>query len=155
MNAASILISPSLTFELSPDINFRHLSHLLADIAPLYPDFSAWLTFKFRRNLASGERNIVIAHDGNQVHGVSLLKSTAEERKICTFYVDEAVRGQGTGRELMNQSLHWLDSDDAIITVSDERLETLQPLLAQTGFQQQAELNDVYRKQHSEFIFSL
>lgn len=164
MSKLHIISKPSTQVTLSNALSFTALNQLLCDVAPLYPNFDVWLNFTFRRNLSSGERQILIAHNGDDLLGCALLKSTPAESKICTFYVAEFARGQGIGQQLMNESLATLDNlnnanrlnnSETIITVSDDRHADLFPLLHSTGFSLQQKLDAHYRPAHSEFVYSL
>lgn len=155
MKTVNVIAKPSTHIELNNELSFSTLNHLLSDVSPLYPNFNVWLNFTFRRNLASGERRILVAHDGDNLLGCALLKSAADESKICTFYVEPLARDRGIGRQLMQYSLENLDNPNTIITVSDDRQAELAPLLKSSGFSLQQQLSDHYRPQHSEFVYSL
>lgn len=155
MNKLHIISKPSTQVILNNSVSFPALKQLLSDVAPLYPNFEGWLNFTFRRNLSSGERQILIAHDGTNLQGCALLKNTPIESKICTFYVAQSARGQGIGEQLMQRSLVALDNADTIITVSDDRHAELYPLLKSAGFSLQQQLDAAYRPAHSEFVYAL
>lgn len=155
MNNIHVVSKPSVRTEQGNDINMTLLSDLLRNVAPLYPDFDVWFNFTFRRNLASGERRILIVHNGDELLGCSLLKNTPDEAKICTFYIHEEAREQGIGQQLMQQSLASLDNRETIITVSDDRQAELHPLLKSFDFRLTQVLTECYRQQHNEFVYSL
>ena len=145
MNKVNVLVKQRINFEIFNSVDLSLLNISLKDIAPLYPNFDTWLNFTFRRNISSGERNIVLATDGTNILGLSLLKKTQEENKICTFYVPKQYRGMNIGNELMNKSLTILDSQDSFITVADERHSELKPLLSSNGFRLTKSISSLYR----------
>lgn len=124
----------------------------LKPISHLYPDFETWLNFTFVRQMGEGKRKVVVAHDGNNVYGCSLLKITPEENKICTFYVHPDAREQNLADDLMRHSLAHFD-DKPIISVSEERTKELQPLLKKHGFEIFASIADMYRPDRNENFF--
>lgn len=132
---------------------------LLASVSHLYPNFYAWLTFRFIRGLGCGERKAIIAHDGNHVLGVALLKLTEEEKKICTLFVSEKARcacsDMKVGTNLMKRSLELLNSGDVLITVCSERHQELAPLLHNFSFKKVNEINNLYRDGSREFFYQL
>ena len=135
--------------------DFVQINHLLKDVAPLYPNFSSWLNFKFRRNMASGEREIIAAHNGDELLGLALLKNNSEEKKICTFFVNEDYRAQGIGKQLMSSAVQHLDNSDTLITVSSERVSELAPLLGSQGFALSNSIASLYRPESVEHIYTL
>ena len=155
MKKANIVIKPSLEVAVCNDIKFSLLKELLLDVAPLYPTFNSWINFTFRRNLPSGERQILIAHDSNQIIGTALLKKTQQESKICTFYVVPSHRNQTVGDQLMDLALSTLDSSDTLITVPDERNERLSPFLISKGFSLSHSISNLYRKESTEHFYRL
>jgi ribosomal protein S18 acetylase RimI-like enzyme len=154
-NQFNVLVKPSVTFEVSSKIEFTALYRFLADVEPLYPNFKSWFNFTFRRNIGSGERQVVLAHDGVQIIGVALLKKNSIENKICTFYVSPEYRGLSIGNDLMDLALSTLDSNDTRITVSTERNSELSPLLFSKGFNVYQSLEGFYRQDSTEYFYKL
>ena len=154
---SNILTSQSqwLYIEVINDISFATLSNFLNDVSYLYPNFSAWLNFTFRRNLSSGQRQIVLAHDQTKIIGICLLKNTASEKKICTYYVEPSYRGLGIGGKLLSTSLELLDSGDSFITVSAERKTEIEQSLKTKGFKAYKSIQGLYREESAEFIYRL
>lgn len=154
------VIKPSY-YEIS---NAREFSKLglrstLAPVSQLYPNFSSWLNFKFIRNIQYGERKAIVAHDGNRILGVSLLKLTPNEKKICTLFVNENVRcvhsDMKIGSNLMERSLQLLNYDDVLITVCSEKNEELTPLLNKNSFVKVKVVQDLYNEGSSEYFYKL
>ncbi|SFM58710.1 GNAT family N-acetyltransferase [Nitrosomonas communis] len=155
MKKANILTNQRVDYEIVKEINFSELRVFLRDVADLYPNFYIWLNFTFFRNLASEERKIALAHNGNDILGVALLKSDAFESKICTFYVDPAFRGMNIGGKLMDLSISALDDPDTFITVCDERKSELIPLLSSRGFTLERSVDGLYYPHSSEHFYKL
>lgn len=144
-------------------VTFKFLEHYdrntllkdLSGVSRLYPSFEDWLTTRFLSELQMGSRKLLIAHNGDTAIGYSLLKKTDAESKICTFYIANEFRGLGVGQELMSKSLQELDSGETFITVSDERLEELSPLLKAKGFILSSTISNMYRDGSDEHIWTL
>jgi GNAT superfamily N-acetyltransferase len=102
----------------------------------------------------SHERKILVAHDGGSMSGLALLKDTADEKKICTFFILPEYRGQNLGKELMQRSLRELAERDISITVAEERREELSPILVANGFTLEKKVVNHYRKERTEFFYS-
>ena len=155
MKQTNILTSYQVNYEITQNINFTELKMFLNDVAGLYPNFDGWLNFTFRRNLTSGQRKIALAHNGNEIIGVALLKSDTFESKICTFYVDPAFRGMNIGSKLMDLSISTLDSPTTFITVCDERKSELAPLLSSRGFTLERSVGGLYHPHSFEHFYKL
>ena len=155
MNKVNVLVKQDISFEIYNSVDLSLLKKSLQEVSPLYPNFDAWLNFKFRRNLSSGERNIVLATDGSNILGLSLLKKNKDESKICTFYVPEEYRGMNVGKDLMSKSLSILDNQNSLITVADERHKELKPLLDSSGFKLIKSIDALYREDSTEHFYSL
>ena len=55
-----------------------------------HPEFSAWYSNLFTDDLRlKPEREIIVCEKEYEIAGVTILKSTKEEAKICTVYVAE------------------------------------------------------------------
>lgn len=149
-----IVVKPSISIE-SVDSNFdvSKINHALDDVSKLYPDFQSWFRNKFIPSFNVGERSILVAHNGNELCGVSLLKKTLEEDKICTFYVLPEFRGQKLGEALLDRSLEYFSTPDVVISVSKERVEELYPVLRSRGFQLESCIEDLYRKGNKEHFY--
>lgn len=87
-----------------------------------HPEFSAWYSGLFTDDLRlKPEYEIVICEKEYEIAGVTILKSTKEEAKICTVYVAEQYRHNGLGRRLMelsieNMTSHSRDFDNSSAT---------------------------------------
>ena len=155
MTNTNILTKNRFSVEVTDKIRFPALKVLLGDVAPLYPNFDTWLNFTFRRSQQSGERKVVIAHDGSQLIGAALLKLNGDESKICTFFISPTYRDMSLGSELMDVALATLDRNDTFITVSSERKDELTPLLKSKGFTVSQSVDNLYRPGSTEYFFTL
>jgi len=124
----------------------------LKPVSYLYPNFEAWLNFTFVRQLGEGKRQAIVAHDGNRVYGCALLKVSADENKICTFFVHPDAREQGLADDMMRLSLERFDNCP-IISVSEDRTAELQPLLKKHGFKVYSSVENMYWPHKSEDFF--
>lgn len=142
-----------ITFEFIDSIG--EVKDILDDIKHLYPNFDNWLKFKFQQsNLERGLRKILVARVSGCIAGVALLKKQNQEKKICTFYVFPSFRGQGIGSQLMSHSLYWLETNKPRITVSEERKESLEPILRKFNFSHEKTLLGYYRDGKLEYFYN-
>lgn len=135
--------------------SFCSLAHTLSHVSLYYPNFKEWLYFTFRKEMISGTRSIVVAHDQGRVAGLALLKNSSAEKKICTFYVLPSFREIGLGHQLMDASIACLGNKDTTITVAEERNSELYPLLKSKGFSLEKKITGLYRDNVDEYFYSL
>lgn len=155
---SSLCIKPKFNIvEADSNIDLLTIKKLLEEIAPLYPGFDSWFENKFIPSFYSGERKIICAYeiDSGSISGVSLLKITKEENKICTFYVLAEFRGKGLGSRLMDYSLKKFSGPNVVISVSNERLAGLSSILSSKGFVLDHSVKNMYRDNNIEHFFKL
>ena len=119
-----------------------------------YPQFASWFWAKVVPGCRDQSRSILQAYAGENLAGVAILKRSPFERKICTLWVAPFARGCGFGQRLLFDSLEWLQFDKPLITVCQERLHELQPLLDKFGFRLEQAAQSLYRPRRLEYVFN-
>lgn len=133
---------------------YAQILNLAQTVSHTYPDYECWFREKFMPGLRKKERMYVVAQDDEGgVAGFVLIKKTAEEKKICTLFVDPKFRKQGLGQQLMKRTLAVL-GPRPLITVSGRNLPQLAGLLDAFGFQLSAVKKRVYRADDAEYYFN-
>lgn len=131
----------------------RLLPSFLTSAANYYPDFCQWLG-KVENGIANGDRSMVMAWSEKHLAGLSILKHTEAENKICTFWIFRKFRHQGLASALLGLSLPFF-RHDPLITIPDFKLEDFANLIIQKGFKQQAILPGLYSPHTSEYFFTI
>lgn len=83
-----------------------------------YPDYENWFWEKHVIGIFEGNRDTIIAIKNNKIIGISNIKNTPLERKICTLSVDRRYRMRSIGSKLIEISLKLLQTKTPIITMS-------------------------------------
>lgn len=148
-------IKYSSFFPYNNQVSGLQINHFLSNISALYPNFNNWLQYKFYRPSHESQRKIIIAHNGTVLLGVALLKKSHDENKICTLYTSPFHQGQGIGSQLVDLSLQCFDSPDVLITVAQEKLIELAPILKSKGFICTSSIQGFYRPESTEYFFNL
>ena len=91
--------------------------------------------------------------DGTLV-GCSLLKNEPEEKKICCLYVNNQYRKQGIASQLIKDSFELLDTDKPLMTVAENNLEQLTPLIKKFGFELTSVKESVYKQGVKEYYYN-
>lgn len=116
-------------------VYYRIIYEFLHSLIWEYPDFCQWYNSLFEENKElKRDREIIISRRNNNLLGVSILKKTQEERKICTLRVAKPYRSQGIGKNLMELSFDWLEDDKPLITIHKTKQGLFAPLFDYYGF---------------------
>lgn len=87
-----------------------------------YPDYKNWFLNTHVPGLYDGTRNIIVAHIKDKIVGFVSLKKTAEEKKICTFYVEKSFRQNKIGTILVEKAIEYLEEEKPLITIPLSKL---------------------------------
>lgn len=157
MNTAKYMLTieknPTTEIATYAEFKAQNVRPFLNHVSSFYPGFQTWFNFKFLSGLNSGERKVLIVKEKGEIAGISLLKVTKEENKICTFFVAPEYRGKGIGTMLMESSLANFDGS-LHITVCEERNADLKPFLQKNGFRLDSEQLGLYRDDVIEYFYT-
>ncbi|MGN0711805.1 MAG: GNAT family N-acetyltransferase [Anaerovoracaceae bacterium] len=137
------------------DIRKEELKLFLRSLVKEYPNFSNWFEGLFlEAGKLKSDREIIVVLDNERIVAASILKKTAEEKKICTFRVSEKYQRQGIGRNLMQMSLSHLQCDKPLITVRNSKYEEFKSLFEYFGFELEQKNFSYYKLLSSELAFN-
>lgn len=133
---------------------YVQVPHLTRTIQESYDSHFTWLEKKFFANLRTGGRGYVFATSGMNLAGCSLLKNEEDEKKICCLFVDPEFRRLGIASKLIENSFEILQTEHPLITVSEQNLQQLIPLLKRYGFVHTSTKNSVYKPGVNEYYYN-
>lgn len=141
--------------KLEQQMYYNYIYLFLMEANMQYPAFSVWYGNLFTDDLKlKPEREIIVCEKEYEIAGVTILKSTKEEAKICTMYVAEQYRHNGLGRRLMELSLEWLENDKPVITLDKSKESGFAGILKHFGFVLQEENCGLYNPGKVELIYN-
>ena len=109
--------------------------YLLTDYNKLqYPEYYRWYYQTNIPRILSGEGEAIFYLDGFQIVGLSMLKRTDDEAKICTFFIDEEYRKRGYSSLLLEDSFGYLGTESPIITIPENRLDEFSKIIEAYGW---------------------
>lgn len=129
---------------------FDALSHL----EETYPGFGRWYWEKVVPGLGDGTRMALQATCGGAVEAVMIAKRTTGERKLCTLWTSDRVRGEGVGASLLSEALGWLQDSSPLMTVPEERMPQFRRILRGQGFSLTGIVDSMYRPGAKEYVFN-
>lgn len=153
-NIVSFFIDSSTKYE-DRIAYYKQVSVFLSGLECNYPYFKEWLD-KVYREVNSQKRCIVVLIDKttNNIIGLSILKNTIQEKKICTLRVVKAYQHQGCGSYLIEQAIKLLKDPKPLVTVSEEHVEDFKPLFHRFGFKVEDRVKSVYNDNKFEYYFN-
>lgn len=149
------VITRDIPIELSNKI-LRLLKIILSDLEFEYPFFVCWLDKVFYEMQTSTHRKIIICCGDNlfDIYGVSIIKDTEDEKKICTLRVLQNYRRRGIGTLLLHKSMDLLSDNQPLLTVSEKYLSEFKPFLKKNGFTLKSKVKSLYIKGMYEYFFN-
>lgn len=150
------IIKKGIESELAKKL-FFNLELFLVDLAFEYPFFKEWLKGVFDELISTDQRIIVLCCGSSKfdIKGVSILKKTRDEKKICTLRVDKSYRNQGIGSVLLRRSIEILEENKPLITVSGIHMKEFSPFLKKHGFVLKDKVKSLYRRGSYEYFFNV
>ena len=124
----------------------QRLCVFLAKADMRYPNFAGWFNNLFDDNLQlKPDREIFFACKDDEIAGVAIAKSTKEESKICTLYVEKEHQRCGIGKKLMQLSLFWIGEDRIVtITLDSSKESEFAGILRHFGFVLDSKKENMY-----------
>ena len=133
------------------------LYNFLRDLDEYYPNFREWYLNTVYKEIEqrNGKREILIlVSEQNEIIGISILKKTDNEKKICAFRIREDYRKQGIGRVLFEESFKWLGTRKPLISISEFHIRAFEYYIKEYDFQLVQELKGYYKKSIIEYVYN-
>ena len=109
--------------------------YLLTDYNKLqYPEYYKWYYQTNIPRILDGEGEAIFYLDGFQIVGLSMLKRTEDESKICTFLIDEEYRKKGYSKMILEDSYDYLGTERPLITIPEKRLDEFSKIIEAYGW---------------------
>ena len=120
-----------------------------------YQGFRSWYKGLYTREFElKYNREIIICEDQFRIIGVAILKNDLKEKKICTLRVARECQHQGIGHNLVELSMHQLNTDKPMITLHKSKLNQFEKLLAYYNFVLEQTQKHYYSIFSTELVFN-
>lgn len=134
---------------------YNQVLDLTRAICATYPKYAQWFDTKFMHGLRNtNDRAYCFAVDGIRLAGVSLLKNTTYEKKVCCLFVSPDYRRMGIASKLIQASFAMLHTQKPLMTVSNNNLDQLKPLISRFGFELSRTQPGAYRPDLIECFYN-
>lgn len=119
----------TITYRVTKNIfDCRSVYDLTASVDVYYPEFQNWFWNKVVPTVITGDSEIIVAEEHDQMVGVIMTKG-GDDPKIRCLRVREDYANRGIGIHLLDKGLKAVNSDKPIITVPEERIHDLSRIL--------------------------
>ncbi len=143
------------------DKEFMDLATKIYDITDFicedYPNYKEWYFKKQLPRIFTPNGEILFARseeDKDKILAMSCLKSDEEEKKICTLYVSNQVRGQHLGTRMVEASMQFLGTTKPLITLADYKLPMFQPIIEKYDWELTEIVSGLYSDRAKELCFN-
>ena len=141
-------------------ITARELTHMqerLPQLEERYPDFATWLSEKSAA-IVQGAATAYVASFADQITGLAIVVPKGRRvKKISTLYIHPQYQGLGIGPRLLFALIEDASRDGTeklYVTLADETLPQLAPLLEHFGFFVEGIAGRRYRAGSPEWVWS-
>ena len=119
--------------------------YLLTDYNRLqYPEYYKWYYQKNLPRILAGNGETIFYLDGFQIVGLSMLKKSENESKICTFLINEEYRKRGFSKLILEDSYEYLGTERPLITIPEKRLDEFSEIIESYGWVASKTTNEYY-----------
>lgn len=119
-----------------------------------YPRHDEWYRGIMREIREGFDREMIVAYNGQRIAGVSILKRSQVEKKICSLRVAKEYRGNGIGTALFKRSMDYLETDKPILTVSQNKKDEFKKIFEYFGFSLEQVYPGKYRQGINEYCYN-
>ena len=146
----------STTYNPEHEHYYMQLPILTDEITKSYKKHPMWLEQTYFPGLRLGNRGYVFAEDTDLLHlsGCSLLKNGPDEKKLCCLFVDPNYRKMGIASKLIENTFQVLETDKPVMTVSEQNLSQLLPLIKLYGFELTNVRTGAYKAGVKEYYYN-
>ena len=120
------------------DKNFSKATYeiyLLTDYNRLqYQSITNGIIKKNLPRILAGNGEAIFYLDGFQIVGLSMLKKSENESKICTFLINEEYRKKGYSKFMLEDSYEYLGTERPLITIPKKRLDEFSKIIDSYGW---------------------
>lgn len=120
-----------------------------------YPNYKDWFYNKQLKESLTPNRNILfVRNKDKQVIGVSSLKNTKEEKKLCTLYIKDEYRNKNITTKLIEESFKYLETTKPLITFSENKLHMFENIISKYKWELVQSAENIYVKGTKEYCYN-
>ena len=118
-----------------------------------YPNYKDWFLNKQVKGM-DNDRDIIFALCNDEIVGVSNIKKSIDEKKICTLYIKECFRKNSIGSSLIQMSFEELETNKPLVTISSNKIYDFRKIIIKNNWELSGELKNFYKNNSDEYVFN-
>ena len=120
-----------------------------------YPDFNSWYWNKVIPRIDNGICKILMGYKKQELVGISIIKKSSTETKLCALRVKDEFKLKGYSLKLIDDSLKRLDIDKPLCSVSCDMINDYSRIfINRYDFDLTHVYNGLYKKNKLEYEFN-
>ena len=126
----------------------------LISLETYYPSIKEWYYHKVLPGIFRSTREILLVADSSCIIGLSIIKKSTIEQKICTLRISDGYCNNGIGTMLLETSINLFSTSTPIISVCDNNLPVIKKLLNRFDFSLTQICPNYYTHGSTEYVFN-
>ena len=127
---------------------------VLKPIKEYYPNYESWIENVVQSGLSNNTRKIRVLKNDNKIAGLSILKDTPDEKKICSLFIHPEYRGESWMYSIFTDSLMYLKTKKPVITIPSTIIKKYHGLIFSNQWKNTSKINNRYQPGIVEYGFN-
>lgn len=103
-------------------VDYLETLDLIKVLGNYYPNFNHWYWNKVIPRIEDNINTIIMGYNKNQLVGISIIKNSEDEKKLCALRVKDEFKNKGYGLHMIDKSLNLLNTDKPLCSVSSDMI---------------------------------
>ena len=136
-------------------VDFLNSFKLIENLKDHYPDFNNWYWNKVIPRIEEDISTIIMCYMRNELIGISIIKKSLKENKLCAVRIKEEFKNRGYGLYIIDESLKILNNNKPLCSVSSEMINDYSRMfINRYNFDLTHVYNGLYTKGKLEYEFN-
>lgn len=137
--------------------NYYNLDKIIDVLKPIkeyYPCYDTWIEEVVQKGINDSTRNIRVLENDNKIAGLSILKDTSDEKKICSLFIHPEYRGEFWIYSIFMDSLTILKTQKPVITIPEPIIKKYNGIIFSNNWKNTSIIEGRYNKNYKEYGFN-
>ena len=134
--------------------NLDNIIDILKTIKENYPDYDSWIENTVSVGIINGTRKIRVLYNEKTIAGLTILKNTPEEKKLCSLFITPEYRGESWMYSLFKDATDILETNSPAITIPSSIIKRYNGLIFSNKWKVTSKIDSRYSKNIIEYGFN-
>lgn len=133
------------------------LSNIIDVLKPIkeyYPKYEDWIEGVVQAGILNDTRKIRVLKNDGRIAGLSILKDTDSEKKICSLFIHPEYRGESWMYSIFTDSLAYLKTNKPVITIPSTIIKKYHGLIFSNQWENTSRIENRYQPGIIEYGFN-